>query len=380
LLLISIFTAVSLSGQSPKLFTETETISQTSVSKIVLVEPTTSVVTDSTTKTTTDYVTSTIQGIIPPISNVLISNISVKTISWSVEANPNTNMIYAVSPLSNLSVINGSSNKIVASLSVGPYGSSYVSIDPSRDLVFAGNAVINGSTNKILTYLPDNITGLAVDSNSNLIFAISPDYAQPGNDSLIVFNGLNYQMESRILLNGSSDSLAINERTQVVYVPICSSSTVCAPIYLIAIQGSNLSILARTLIDSSESSGIAFSIAVNPVTNIVYLTDQQLISVNGTTNQVIARTIVSAYTIQCRGVAVNSEDDEIYVTGWGFGDYGSFFIVNGQNYSLLNAFAGTGQPIGITYDSANAEIYLANSQTQSILALNSTAFVVPTQR
>lgn len=109
---------------------------------------------------------------------------------------------------------------------------------------------------------------------------------------------------------------------------------------------------------------------------MIFMTDQQLVSINGTTNTVTAETTVSAFTIQCRGVAVNEMDDEIYVAGWGFGNYGSFFIVNGQNYSLLNAFAGTGQPVGIAYDSANSEIYVANSQTKSILALNSTSFVV----
>ena len=225
--------------------------------------------------------------------------------------------------------------------------------------------------------LHHNITGVAVNSKTNILFAIAQDNALAGNTTLLVISGANNSLIKSYLLNGTADSITINSSTHVVYVPICTTTTVCSPIYLLAINGTTYHLLSKILVDSDQSAGIPFGVITDPATNMVYMTDRELVSINGTTNRVVAKTIVSAFTIQCRGVAVNSRYDEIYVSGWGIGNYGSFFIVNGATYSLLNAFAGTGQPVGVAFDPRNEEIYVANSQTKSVLALNSTAFVVP---
>jgi DNA-binding beta-propeller fold protein YncE len=335
--------------------------------------PTTYTLTDTTSVTKTITATSTLNGIIPPINEVLISNISLPQYTWDVSVDPNTNMIYAVAPLSDLSVINGSTNHVVASVDIGALGSDYVAVDPSTDTVYSGNLIIDGATNQIIGRLPDNITNLVVAPNSDLIYALSPDYAPQGNTSLLIFSGSSDSLISKILINGTATILALNPTTRSLYIPICSRGDVCAPIYLIDLNESNLQVVSRILIDANES-GLPFAIAVNPLNNMIYLTDQKLVSINGTTNTITAETTVSAFTIQCRGVAVNEMANEIYVAGWGFGDYGSFFIVNAQNYSLLNAFAGTGQPVGIAFDPTNSQIYVANSQTKSVLALNSTSF------
>jgi DNA-binding beta-propeller fold protein YncE len=353
------------------------TTTQTNIltSKVTEIAPTTFTVTDTTSVTKTAFVTSTLQGIIPPINDVLVSNISLSQYTWGVAVDSNSDMIYATAPLSNLSVINGTTNREVASLEVGDYGSDYVAVNPTTDLVYTGNLIVNGLNNKIIGHFPDNITDLAVDPRTNEIFAVSPDFSSAGNTTLLIYNGTTDLLITRILLNASADTIAINPTTHIVYIAVCSRGNVCAPIYLLALNETTSSIESKILVDSSESSGIPFAIAVDSQTNMIYLTDQRLVSINGTTDTVTAETTVSAYTIQCRGVAVNEKYDEIYVAGWGFGNYGSFFIVNGQNYSLLNAFAGTGQPVGISFDPANSEIYVANSQTKSVLALNSTAFV-----
>jgi DNA-binding beta-propeller fold protein YncE len=345
--------------------------------QITLIAPTTATVTDTTSLTKTVLLTTTLQGIIPPINNVLVSNISLPQYTWGVTVDSNSDLVYAIAPQSNLTVINGTTNRIVASLSVGAYGSDYVAVDPVSNLIYSGNSIVNGSDDKVIGQFPDNITDLAVNSRTDTLFALSSDGAPGGNTTLLIFNGTGNSLKARIEINGSADTLAINPVTNTVYIPVCSTGNVCSPIYLVALNGSNFRTTSRILVDSSETSGIPFAIAVNSETNMIYLTDQELISINGSSDTVAAETIVSAFTIQCRGLAVNEATNEIYVVGWGVGDYGSFFIVNGQNYSLLNAFAGTGEPVGVSYNPANSEIYVANSETRSVFVLNSTAFVVP---
>ena len=140
------------------------------------------------------------------------------------------------------------------------------------------------------------------------------------------------------------------------------------------VNGSNTSLLTRILLGNDNIQDTPLSITVNPVTNMVYVTARGLISINGTTNQIVAETNLSAYLIQCRGAAVNTDANEIYVTGWGLENFGIFFIVNGANYSVLNAFVGTTEPIGVAYNDNNTEIYLVDSQTDSLLVLNRTLF------
>ncbi len=211
-------------------------------------------------------------------------------------------MIYATAPLSNLSVINGTTNREVASLEVGDYGSDYVAVNPTTDLVYTGNLIVNGLNNKIIGHFPDNITDLAVDPRTNEIFAVSPDFSSAGNTTLLIYNGTTDLLITRILLNASADTIAINPTTHIVYIAVCSRGNVCAPIYLLALNETTSSIESKILVDSSESSGIPFAIAVDSQTNMIYLTDQRLVSINGTTDTVTAETTVSAYTIQCRGV------------------------------------------------------------------------------
>ena len=373
LLALSLYLGFYLNPGKASIYTTTDT----TVSQLTVVAPTTETVTATTSIITTRLITTTLQGIIPPINNVLIANISLPQYTWNVAVNPKTNMIYSIAPLTNLTVINGTTDRIIASVNVGAYGSNYVAVNPATDFVYAGSDVLNSSTNRIVGDLGYNISGIAIDPGMNVIFALSSDNAPRGNTSLLVLSGFNNSLIATFLLNGTANSIALNPKTHVVYVPICSSGSVCAPIYLLAINGLNYNITAKILIDTDQAAGVPFAVAVDPQNNMVYMTDRELVSVNGSTNHLVAKTIVGAYTIQCRGVAVNSQHNEIYVTGWRIGNYGSFFIVNGANYSLLNAFAGTGQPVSIAYDPTNTEIYVANSQTKSVLALNSTAFAVP---
>ncbi len=373
LLALSLYLGFYANSPKPSTIISTSTL----VSPVTIVAPTTRIVTETTSLTTTRVVTSTLQGIIPPINNVLISNISLPYYPWAVAVNNRTNMIYSAAPLANLTIINGTTDRIASSLNIGIQGSNYVAVNPATNLVYAASDIIDGASNKIVGNLHYNLTGVAVNSKTNILFAIAQDKALTGNTTLLVISGENNSLIKSYLLNGTADSITINSATQVVYVPICTTSTVCSPIYLLAVNGTTYQISSKILIDSDQSAGIPFAVIADPATNMVYMTDRELVSVNGTTDRVVAKTIVSAFTIQCRGVAVNSKYNEIYVTGWGIGNYGSFFIVNGQNYSLLNAFAGTGQPVGVAFDPRNMEIYVANSQTKSVLALNSTAFVVP---
>ncbi|MFI5420757.1 MAG: YncE family protein, partial [Nitrososphaerales archaeon] len=255
-------------------------------------------------------------------------------------------------------------------------GSQYLAVNPIANKIYSGDAVIDGTSNKVIGHLGFNSSGIAIDPHRNLVYAITQASVSSGNTTLKIFDGSSDSLLRNVPINGTATAIAVNSFSNMVYISICSQVSYCAPSYLIAFNGTSDTIVSRIFLGLQPYQDTPLSIALNPQTNMIYVTTHRLISINGTTNTVVAETSVSAYAIQCRGVAVNPLTNEIYVTGWGLQNFGSFFIVNGVNYSVLNAFIGTGDPVGVAYDENNTSIYVVNSLTDSVLALNSSAFVV----
>jgi hypothetical protein len=372
ILLISIYAGLLPFRYGTTTIIETKT--QTSISSEVIVEPTTLTATDTTRLTESLTITSTLNGIIPPLAGVVMANISVEKYAWNVAVDPKTNMIYESGPYSDINVISGLTNRIVSKINSNSSSTQFLAVNPETNVLYAGNEIIDGNSNKVIDVLPYNVTGVAIDTSTNTVYLLSQDQTSETNSYLLIINGTSDVRIGEVSLNGSATGIAVSSITHSIYVPICTMSSGCTPSYLLSINGTDDSIKSRILLGTDSVTDTPLAIAVNPITNMVYITAKGLISINGTTNQIVAKTDLSAYLIQCRGISVNAQSNEIYVTGWGLANFGSFFIMNGANYSVLNAFVGTTEPVGVTYDENNTAIYLVDSQTDSVLALNSSVF------
>jgi DNA-binding beta-propeller fold protein YncE len=102
----------------------------------------------------------------------------------AITINPNTNMVYVttddvgpVASQSTMYVINGSTNKVVSSVTVGP-SPNYVAVNPNTNMIYVTNndgtlSVINGSTDRVS--VPNLTIGLdpaaiAVNPNTNMVY------------------------------------------------------------------------------------------------------------------------------------------------------------------------------------------------------------------
>ena len=229
--------------------------------------------------------------------------------------------------------------------------------------------VINGSSSKQIgsVNLGTYIDGIAVDPNTDTIFATSAD-----SGSLYIVNGKTDSLLGTVTFPGSAMTVAVNPNTNTAYVPVCTQSFACTPAYVYVVNGGSRSIITRVPID------LPFAIAVNPATNMVYVTTSQnlLVSISGATDQITANTQLSAYSLECRGLAINSESNEIYVSCGARVDLPSFFIVDGSNGNILNSFVDNNSPMEVAYDSNNSLIYLADGSGQ-LLSLMSTEILLP---
>ncbi|MHB8567195.1 MAG: YncE family protein [Nitrososphaerales archaeon] len=392
LLLVALISSVSVSGwlYSRQTLTMTTTVTNTNNFGVTVVVPSTvtSAVGEPTTLTetitkfafATDYATTSLY-VVPPINDVLITNISVYGDTWDIGVNPDTNLIYSVGPFSNINVIDGSTNQAFRTIhpsNLSTFDTYHVAVNVRTNKIYAGNSIIDGNTNTLEGYLSDNISDVAVDSNTDTIYATSPDFAPPGNSSLLIFNGETNVLVGRINLNAPIPiGIAVDSNTHIVYLAVCAQYFVCTPSYVYAINGTSETIVSRILIGSSSAFDIPSALAVDPARNMLYVTTSQLVSINLTLDQVVQKISLSGYDIQCKGVAVNEAANEIYVTSSSIGNSSTFFILNGANYAVMNAYVDNGGPQGVAFNPTNSEIYLANAQTNTVLALISTSYLLP---
>lgn len=206
----------------------------------------------------------------------------------------------------NVSVINGSTNALVTTISTTS-GAKGIIYDPSNNYVYVseyGNSyigVINTSTNDLTQIGSSNPTGLTYDSSNGYVYAAG----------------------------GSGDVYAYNSTSNVATISVGSASS-------------------------------PYGIVYDPSNNYLYVADSasdQVSVINASDNTFLTNITVSENP---RLMAYDSSNGYVYV-----GDYyaGNVTIINGTTVKSNISFGTAYTPTGITYDPANGYIYV-NIRTQ----------------
>jgi YVTN family beta-propeller protein len=133
------------------------------------------------------------------------------------------------------------------------------------------------------------------------------------NQTVVVIDGKTQQITARIDTGGGVGFVSVNVLTDRIYASSCNSGT-CN---IAVINGRTNTIVANIPTVSNTFLGIQ-GMGLNPVTNRIYASaadDQQLITIDGNTNTVIAQVLVPS---QPGGISVNPKTNRIYVAGTGF--------------------------------------------------------------
>jgi len=144
-----------------------------------------------------------------------------------IAVNPETNMIYVTMIFGSLHVIDGSNNKVVASLATGRMPHQ-VEVNKETNLVYVSNfnsqsvSVIDGSTNKIIKTVrvgPDP-QGIAIDRVTNTI------YVAGGSGVVSIINGSSHQVENKVEIGSFPAGVAFNQNNELLYVAKWQSDSV----------------------------------------------------------------------------------------------------------------------------------------------------------
>jgi YVTN family beta-propeller protein len=169
-----------------------------------------------------------------------------------------------------VSVINGANNTVTANVSTGTYPYA-IDINPATNTIYVGNfssnyvTVINGATNATsnITVGGTGVGSIGVNVNriTNMIYVNTVN-------AIVVINGAT---NATTTLNVTAGIMAINPVSNTIYAVNCGIGcySYAGTATVIAINGASN---ATTTISDPTAIDVG-GIAVNPVTNTVYVTD-----------------------------------------------------------------------------------------------------------
>lgn len=181
----------------------------------------------------------------------------------AVDVDPITNKIYVANLSSNnVSVIDGTNNKVVATITVGdePYG---ICVNPVTNRVYVTNyfsdnvSVIDGTNNSVIATVAVGFEpwGICVNSTTNKIYV-----ANYGSNNVSIIDGTNDSVVATISVGGSPCGICENPITNRIYVANSSSNNISI------INGMNDTVIQAIKVGQNPEF-----IAINPQDSLIYV-------------------------------------------------------------------------------------------------------------
>jgi DNA-binding beta-propeller fold protein YncE/photosystem II stability/assembly factor-like uncharacterized protein len=262
-----------------------------------------------------------------------------------------------------ISVIDGQTHEIVATIDVGVSGSPVrrVAVDEVSNRVYVVNdgetlSVINGATNEVLKTIK-GVQDVAVDPVGGIVYVVD-------DNSLRALDGSDYHelRRTRLASLETVDLLAVNPSTDRLYL---SHS---GPALLDIISASTLEVITTIPLESPVQD-----MAVNTLTNRLYvaLSSQgrnQVLSLDGDDGGALASlTVGDEY--QSSVLAVDETGERLYV-GKGTSEEPGVTIVDGRTMKPVVEIPAHTNVYGLAVDLALNQLYAAQTYENQVLVLD----------
>jgi DNA-binding beta-propeller fold protein YncE/photosystem II stability/assembly factor-like uncharacterized protein len=282
--------------------------------------------------------------------------------------NPNTNLVYVHNQadekgMERVSVIDGQTNEIVATIDVGLSDSlaGRVVVDEVANHVYviSGNgtlSVINGATNEVLTTI-EEAQDVAVDPAGGIVYVAD-------NSSLRVLDSSDYHelQRTRLAPSGTIDLLAINPPADRLYLARLGLAT------LDIISASTLEAVTTIPLQSTLQDLI-----VNTLTNRLYVAlssqgHNQVLALDGDNGDVLASLAVGD-EYQSSVLAVDEATERLYV-GKGYSEEPGVAIVDGRTMKPAAEIPTFTSVYGLAVDPTLNQLYAAQTYENRVLVLD----------
>jgi YVTN family beta-propeller protein len=317
----------------------------------------------------------------------------------AVAVNEATNTIYVANHGSELqqggdpgsvTVIDGATESTTTVIDPNAVVPTALAVNSVTNKIYVANflssniTVIDGDTNATQTITDPNAANLtvyavAVNETTNKIYFANNDIDRgPSPGNITVLDGATNSTTTVADPNANTpNSIAVNAVTNKVYIANVGNGT--TPGNVTVIDGVTDS--TSTITDLNLAPGIdgrGFSIAVNSVTNKIFVADElknDVSVIDGASNSVT--TITDPKAIAPVAVAVDSVTNTIYVANGGClllsgcNDPGSVTVSDGATDSFTNLTdSNANAPLAVAVNSVTNTIYTTNTVSGNVTVIN----------
>lgn len=298
-------------------------------------------------------------SVIDAATNLVIASVPVGVDPRGLAVNANTNKIYVANRHDDtVSVIDGATNTVTATISVGtnPTG---VGINPITNRIYVANqnsndvSVIDGATNLEVARVPVETfpTGVGVNPTTNRIYV--SNYVS-GTVS-VIDGATNATNTVRLEPDALALGVGVNPNTNRIYV--ASDRSEIDGVFVI--DG-----ITQNVVNTIDVERTPVEIAVNNVTNTVYVTNQdQMIVIDGATDTVTTTVTMGIFL---QGVAVNTVRNRVYVTNM---SSNTVNVVDGVTNAVTDVITLGSLPGGIATNPTLNRLYVPNGRASDTVSV-----------
>ena len=254
----------------------------------------------------------------------------------------------------NVSVIDGSTNKVVASIPVGiePSGVVFDSLNGNIYVTNFGTynvSVIDGSTNTVISTISVGVDpdAIAFDSLNGYIYV--SNYC---SDSVSAINGSTNNVVTTISVGVEPDAIAFDSLNGYIYVANYYSGCVSV------IEGSTNKVVASIPVGVDPNAAL-----FNSLNGYIYVSNycsDSVSAINGSTNNVVSTISVGPYP---GGMTYDSENGFIYLSKI---TSDNISVINASTNKVIGSIAVGSGPCGVAFDKTNNYVYVTNLNSGSV--------------
>ncbi len=345
-------TSTSLASTSMSAFAYQTVVSSTSFSTMVE---------NNITTTFTEVLTSTVDatwspGQPIPVSGVETANVTIGGAPRTIAVDPNDSRIYVADYFSdNLTVIDASSHSVIATIAMPAANDNGIAVDYSTGMVYVlvsgGVAEINGSTNEVVGELPLNFGpgSMAYDPATHVIYG-SPE---TGSGRLLGADVRTGSIVANVSLGYWANGVVVDPKTDMVYAVGCDAEGLACNSMASIVSGKS-----ETLVTTVHlASGGYPRVTMDPTTNVVYVSGDELVALNGATGKVI----YSVNPQECGpfdSMAVIPSSNQVIAQPL---DYNYLLVYDGATGTLVNMYTLSSSPQFVAFNPNTNEFYTTTS-------------------
>jgi DNA-binding beta-propeller fold protein YncE len=307
--------------------------------------------------------------IISQVNNTILGKIELPGFIKNLAVDPEKNMIYSTTAfydVSEVNIIDGTNNKIVSNITIpnGYYPDGFdLDLNPKINKLY----VTASEDNKVyrintLNYtdikqiiVPDQPMKVSIDLKNNVVYVLHTN-----NDTISIIDGNNDELIDTINLGILSEDLTIDSEQNLIYV-----STGFKNRNLIIDINNDYKFKRLVLPEEEEGTALYTSIAVNPLTDILYKT----ISDSGNIYLIDSNTFDYKPIYvggSPRGIFIDVDSNKAYITD---DEFNKIYILENITKDQIQNFNGNNSLPGLQNNNFAGK-FVFNSNTGNLLVIN----------